>query len=128
MHFSKFRICPFFFQISRIENLVDELFEKLIDLEKQSNEEDSPVHHQLPASIKSLDIEDPRKRYYRAFPALSKEMEDSVWRSKSNDKSLTWPTGNSGTSSANMVALNNTAGVKRKNKRRRNQCELLFFF
>ncbi|XP_037920279.1 uncharacterized protein LOC119657441 isoform X2 [Hermetia illucens] len=108
-------------EISRIENLVDELFEKLIDLEKQSNEEDSPVHHQLPASIKSLDIEDPRKRYYRAFPALSKEMEDSVWRSKSNDKSLTWPTGNSGTSSANMVALNNTAGVKRKNKRRRNQ-------
>lgn len=34
---------------------------------------------------------DPKKRYFRAFPALTKEMEDSfrVWRR--NAKSLTWP-------------------------------------
>uniref|UniRef100_A0A1I8P154 Uncharacterized protein n=1 Tax=Stomoxys calcitrans TaxID=35570 RepID=A0A1I8P154_STOCA len=34
---------------------------------------------------------DPKKRYFRAFPALSKEMEDSfrIWRR--NAKSLTWP-------------------------------------
>ncbi|XP_075158886.1 uncharacterized protein LOC142232068 [Haematobia irritans] len=34
---------------------------------------------------------DPKKRYFRAFPALTKEMEDSfrIWRR--NTKSLTWP-------------------------------------
>lgn len=108
------------------------------------------------------DVEDPRKRYYRAFPALSKEMEDSIGLLRRNTKSLTWPVDrkinssvknitsnlNSNSSAAidtnskiticvdggspsvlldssqggdRDIVLCNTAGVKRKSKRRRNQ-------
>ncbi|XP_037817162.1 uncharacterized protein DDB_G0283357-like isoform X1 [Lucilia sericata] len=57
---------------------------------------DSKRHHQhvvattTADSLNDLD-NDPKKRYFRAFPALSKEMEDSfrIWRR--NAKSLTWP-------------------------------------
>jgi hypothetical protein len=34
---------------------------------------------------------DPKHRYFRAFPALSKEMEDSFFIWRRNAKSLTWP-------------------------------------
>lgn len=46
----------------------------------------------IPSENAVNDIDnDPKKRYFRAFPALSKEMEDSfrIWRR--NAKSLTWP-------------------------------------
>ncbi|XP_055912046.1 uncharacterized protein LOC129946047 isoform X2 [Eupeodes corollae] len=200
-------------EITNIESLVDELCEKLIDIEKQSTslEEDDDLqiaesalkttttNHSLsslntkneellsnPAATtersskindktKALsavtrkakqqlasDVEDPRKRYYRAFPALSKEMEDSIGLLRRNTKSLTWPVDrkinssiknitsnlNSNSSAAidtnskiticadggspsvlldssqggdRDIVLCNTAGVKRKSKRRRNQ-------
>lgn len=120
----------FLFKITKIETLVDELCEKLNDIEKQSAnfEEDN---HQLQevlsaASVTSntnryrgshnshynkatvgeisgglritsalsssaAEAEDPRKRYYKAFPALSKDMDDSFRVLKRSTKSLTWP-------------------------------------
>lgn len=85
--------------------------------------------------------EDPTNRYYRAFPALSaKDLTAKEQRHQSSKicltvpKSLTWPhvnsvvslTGNKGGSAVdnNYSSLGfggNTAGVKRKPKRRRNQ-------
>ncbi|XP_055846720.1 probable serine/threonine-protein kinase DDB_G0282963 isoform X2 [Episyrphus balteatus] len=216
-------------EITNIENLVDELCEKLIDIEKQSTslEEDEDLQIAAVSELKTTtapslsslnnskneelsstaaaaattegsktnetnqaalsssavtrkanqqiasDVEDPRKRYYRAFPALSKEMEDSIGLLRRNTKSLTWPVDgkNNNSSVVKNITLNtnavidnntssnslstaaekvnikicvdsvdgpsalldssqggdcntvlcNTAGVKRKSKRRRNQ-------
>lgn len=72
--------------------------------------------------FQSSSPEDPAKRYYRAFPALSKDL--------SNDKAipvtpkpLTWPLncGGSVKSGNFSIGSSGTAGVKRKPKRRRNQ-------
>ncbi|XP_055390228.1 putative uncharacterized protein DDB_G0282133 isoform X2 [Condylostylus longicornis] len=52
------------------------------------------------------DIEDPRKRYYNAFPALTKEMEDSFRNSNRYTKALTWP--NDKTTSFIQQRINNT--------------------
>ncbi|XP_037936715.1 uncharacterized protein LOC119670511 [Teleopsis dalmanni] len=129
-------------EIVTIEVLVDELFEKLKDIEKQSpstenvdkllvttlsvvnenqpsqsnqqlliehnsnnvhlNKQYNKAIHELDtvaAKEVAIDIEtDPKKRYYRAFPALTKEMEDSfrIWRR--NAKSMTWPVDRNNTS------------------------------
>lgn len=85
--------------------------------------------------IQCASPEDPTKRYYRAFPALSaKDLSASEHQSSicmATPKSLTWPhgsstvsaTANRGSSTENYSSLGfgNTAGVKRKPKRRRNQ-------
>ena len=58
--------------------------------------------------VKDLET-DPKKRYFRAFPALSKEMEDSfrIWRR--NAKSLTWPVDRSNISSVISSSSSNSS-------------------
>lgn len=75
-------------------------------------------------------VEDPAKRYYRAFPSLSKDTEEKSGRKSASRMPLTWPNtsntqvtlkkinNNSGTTNNNSTS--STAGVKRRSKRRRN--------
>lgn len=127
------------------------------EVEKEEDSEDDNLNETANSTNKS-DQADPAKRYYNAFPALSKDMEDSVGILKNNCKSLTWPKTSqkqqqlkqkseldklndqqlqsgdkqqheikpvSNIVEKTQLAPNfssvNTAGVKRKPKRRRNQ-------
>lgn len=80
----------FFSQINTVEKLIDELCSKLREVEKEEDSEDDDLR-ETTNSTNKLDQADPTKRYYNAFPALSKDMEDSVGILKNNCKSLTWP-------------------------------------
>lgn len=79
-----------FSQINTVENLIEDLCSKLRELEKEENSEEEDLN-ETPISINKLDQADPAKRYYNAFPALSKDMEDSVEIIKNSCKSLAWP-------------------------------------
>ncbi|KAJ6638860.1 hypothetical protein Bhyg_11598 [Pseudolycoriella hygida] len=112
-------------KVSNVEKLVDDLCEKLREIEGQQNCMDESQYIDSTAietAKKPSSPEDPAKRYYRAFPALSKDF--------SSDKAvpiapqpLTWPLngGNSVKSGNYSIGSSSTAGVKRKPKRRRNQ-------
>lgn len=119
------------------------------EVEKEEDSDDDNLR-ETTNSTNKLDQADPAKRYYNAFPALSKDMEDSVGILKNNCKSLTWPKTSqkqqqlkqntdlqlrstqqqevkpvSNIVEKTQLAPNftsvNTTGVKRKPKRRRNQ-------
>lgn len=141
-------IKTFHFQINTVEKLIDELCSKLREVEKEEDSEDDDLR-ETTNSTNKLDQADPTKRYYNAFPALSKDMEDSVGILKNNCKSLTWPKTSqkqqqlkqrsdlekvtrrdtqqeefkpvSNTVDKTQLSSVNTTGVKRKPKRRRNQ-------
>lgn len=155
-----------------MEDLVDELCEKLREIEKQNNLESEVNIIKAASDIEkvkkvnifirkqpkqqkqkitnfvsftqqitdiSSPIEDPTKRYYRAFPPLSKntnnnsgEISTAATATSTNATAaatkiltaqmpLTWPR----SGSSNLLNINpnvsNTAGVKKKTRRRRNQ-------
>ncbi|KAL5276384.1 hypothetical protein ACFFRR_001922 [Megaselia abdita] len=78
------------FEINTVEKLIDELCCKLREVEKEEDSEDDDLRETTNSTNKSDQV-DPARRYYNAFPALSKDMEDSVGILKNNCKSLTWP-------------------------------------
>lgn len=100
---------------------MDELYEKLRKVENQNNS-DSDSHYMETVSdieknsIKTKPSEDPTKRYYTAFPPLSKEISNANFLK--TQMSLTWPAGSPAHQLNNST---NLAGVKRKPKRRRSQ-------
>lgn len=128
---------------------------KLRELEKEENSEDEDLR-ETTNSANKLDQADPTKRYYNAFPALSKDMEDSVEIFKNSCKSLTWPKTSQKqqlkqkpeiekpnrrktiqeeelkvalqiVEKTQQLSIENTTELKRKQKRRRNQ-GLIFNF
>lgn len=112
-----------FTQKAEIEDLVDELYEKLRKIENQNNS-DTDNHYlesvsDIEKNCESTKIsEDPTKRYYTAFPPLSKEISDANFIKA--QMSLTWPAGSTHQLNCNS-ANNGLTGVKRKPKRRRSQ-------
>lgn len=131
--------------------MIDELCNKLREVEKEDDSDEDDLK-ETTSSTNKQDQVDPAKRYYNAFPALSKDMEDSVRILRNNCKSLTWPkTSQKQQQQHHIEKLNNQqsevkavsskiektqltsnlnsvngAGVKRKPKRRRNQGLYIF--
>lgn len=123
-------------QKSEIEDLVNELYDKLREIENENsasaygNAEINIKSNTTPA-IQNVSTEDPTKRYYSAFPALNNEateMSTSLMTSHSN--SLCWSSIMSSklhASNINMNSSNNSSNnnnlnsIKKKpNKKRRN--------
>lgn len=147
--------------------MIDELCEKIHEIEKQNTIENDDLIGEKSLSTSpsssssghekeekrnkkyyrnrssSSPIDDPAKRYYRAFPSLSKEPEENMdITNTAIMQPLTWPNSNSlntsgkiinnnnmnsnnnstsgGSSILNINSANNTAGVKKRTKRRRN--------
>ncbi|XP_037025845.1 uncharacterized protein LOC119067158 [Bradysia coprophila] len=112
-------------KISNVEKLVDDLCEKLREIEGQQNSVDESQltdSTEIETMKRSSSPEDPAKRYYRAFPALSKDLSNDK-AITATPKPLTWPLncGSSVKSGNYSIGSSSTAGVKRKPKRRRNQ-------
>lgn len=112
-------------KISNVEKLVDDLCEKLREIEEQPNSVDDSQFTdstEIEKMKRSSSPEDPAKRYYRAFPALSKDLSNDK-AIPATPKPLTWPLncGSSVKSGNYSIGSSSTAGVKRKPKRRRNQ-------
>lgn len=98
---------------------MDELYEKLRKIENQNNSDTDNHYLETVSDIeKKSTSEDPTKRYYTAFPPLSKEISDANFIK--NQMSLTWPAGSTHQLNCNN-SNNGLAGVKRKPKRRRSQ-------
>ncbi|GAB0096306.1 hypothetical protein DMENIID0001_117970 [Sergentomyia squamirostris] len=124
-------------QKSNVEDLVNELCKRLREIENQNSsdyDEESVEMEAKKINDSATKTEDPTKRYYRAFPALSNREE--VTEAAMMSSALTWPNqaGGGGSDEGPEVtsddktatitpggsASNVSAGVKRKNKRRRN--------
>lgn len=120
-------------QVSKIESLIDELSQKLRDIENQ-NHLDESVFIQNDDDLENMkensSLEDPAKRYYRAFPALSKDITGTNFPTLSSTerssaiKSLSWPTTASAqstfkSSSGGVIIPNSITGIKKKPRRRR---------
>ncbi|XP_059619284.1 uncharacterized protein LOC132263513 isoform X2 [Phlebotomus argentipes] len=120
-------------QKSNVEDLVNELCQRLREIENQnSSDYEEGVEMEAKKVNESTTKEDPTKRYYRAFPALNRQCGDGAEDAATMSSSLTWPNevgrsgdadgqegGEMGSDAVRMSAGAN-AGVKRKTKRRRN--------